>query len=145
MPPIASEPGSSFSNTAATSRSGIREDQLPGEADGSQCHVRTWSGGASEHHAIDIIASSIYHADVRTTLTLDDDVAVRLEQEVRKRGDSFKAVVNDLLRAGLDARQTKRVKTRRFRTEGFDLGPSLVGSLDNVEEVLARAEGEEHQ
>lgn len=82
---------------------------------------------------------------MRTTLTLDDDVAVRLEQEVRKRGDSFKAVVNDLLRAGLDARQTKRVKTRRFRTEGFDLGPSLVGSLDNVEEVLARAEGEEHQ
>jgi hypothetical protein len=81
---------------------------------------------------------------VRTTLTLDDDVAVRLERELRKRGDSFKTVVNDLLRAGLDAQTPKR-KGRGFRTEGFDLGPSLVGSLDNIEEVLARAEGEDHQ
>ena len=82
---------------------------------------------------------------MRTTLTLDDDVAVRLEQEVKKRGDSFKAVVNDLLRAGLDARQLGKQKRRPFRTEGFDLGPSLVGSLDNIEEVLARVEGEDHQ
>jgi predicted nucleic acid-binding protein len=55
---------------------------------------------------------------VRTTLTLDDDVAVRLEREVRKRGDSFKAVVNDLLRAGLEAAAAKKRKTRAFRTEG---------------------------
>lgn len=82
---------------------------------------------------------------MRTTLTLDDDVAVRLEQEVRKRGDSFKVVVNDLLRAGLDTVGTQKRKARAFRTEGFDLGPSLVGSLDNIEEVLARAEGEEHR
>ena len=81
---------------------------------------------------------------MRTTLTLDDDVAVRLEREVRKRGGSFKSVVNDLLRAGLDARPPRR-KGPVFSTEGFDLGPSLVGSLDNVEEVLARAEGEDHQ
>lgn len=80
---------------------------------------------------------------MRTTLTLDDDVAVRLEQEVRKRGDSFKAVVNDLLRAGLEAAAAQKRKTRAFRTEGFDLGPSLVGSLDNVAEVLARVEGED--
>jgi hypothetical protein len=82
---------------------------------------------------------------VRTTLTLDDDVAVRLEQEVKRRGQPFKAVVNDLLRAGLDAAHTRKRRSRTFRTEGFDLGPSLVGSLDNVEEVLARAEGEDHQ
>ena len=82
---------------------------------------------------------------MRTTLTLDADVAARLEREMRKRGTSFKAVINDLLRAGLDAAQTPKRKTRAFRTEGFDLGPSLVGSLDNVEEVLARAEGEAHR
>jgi hypothetical protein len=97
------------------------------------------------HHVIDIITSTCHHHDVRTTLTLDTDVAVRLEQEVRKRGDSFKAVVNDLLRAGLDAAHTPKRKARVFRTEGFDLGPSLVGSLDNIEEVLARVEGEDHQ
>jgi hypothetical protein len=82
---------------------------------------------------------------MRTTLTLDRDVAARLEREMRRRGASFKALVNDLLRAGLDASQAPKRKTRPFRTEGFDLGPSLVGSLDNIEEVLARAEGEAHR
>jgi len=32
-----------------------------------------------------------------------------------------------------------------FRTSGFNLGPSLVGSLDNIEEVLSRVEGEDHR
>jgi hypothetical protein len=83
---------------------------------------------------------------MRTTITLDDDVAVRLEREQRRRRGSFKAVLNDVLRAGLDAAE-RREQTRRkpFTTKGFDLGPSLVGSLDNVEEVLSRAEGEEHR
>ena len=82
---------------------------------------------------------------MRTTLTLDDDVAVRLEQERRKRRASFKAVVNGVLRAGLDAIGTPKRTRRSFRTKGFGLGPSLVGSLDNIEEVLSRAEGEAHR
>ena len=82
---------------------------------------------------------------MRTTLTLDDDVAVRLEQERKKRRASFKAVVNGVLRAGLDAIGTPKRARRSFRTKGFDLGPSLVGSLDNIEEVLSRAEGEAHR
>jgi hypothetical protein len=82
---------------------------------------------------------------VRTTLTLDDDVAARLEQERRKRRMTFKAVVNEALRAGLDARRRPARRSRPpFRTTGFDLGPSLVGSLDNIEEILSRAEGEHH-
>jgi hypothetical protein len=82
---------------------------------------------------------------VRTTLTLDDDVAVRLEQERRRRRLSFKDIVNEALRAGLDALGQPRRRADQFRTKGFDLGPSLVGSLDNVEEVLSRAEGEDHR
>jgi hypothetical protein len=82
---------------------------------------------------------------MRTTLTLDDDVAARLEQERRKRRASFKTVLNEALRAGLDALQAPRRARPLFRTAGFDLGPSLVGSLDNVEEVLSRAEGEGHR
>jgi hypothetical protein len=79
---------------------------------------------------------------VRTTLTLDDDVAAKLKSAAKRR--PFKVVVNEALRAGLTALE-KRVPPRRpYRTRGFDLGPSLVGSLDNVEEVLARAEGEPH-
>ena len=82
---------------------------------------------------------------MRTTLTLDDDVAVRLEQTIKKRRTSLKAVVNEALRLGLEALDKSRSSPGRFRTKGFDLGPSLVGSLDNVEEVLSRVEGEDHR
>ena len=82
---------------------------------------------------------------MRTTITLDDDVAVRLEQERKKRRSSFKAIVNDVLRTGLDRTSPPRGTRRSFRTKGFDLGPSLVGSLDNIEEILSRAEGEAHR
>jgi hypothetical protein len=81
---------------------------------------------------------------MRTTLTIDDDVAVRLERERRKRRVSFKAIVNDTLRSGLDALDQPR-RSAQFRTTGFKLGPSLVGSLDNIEEVLSRSEGEDHR
>ena len=82
---------------------------------------------------------------MRTTLTLDDDVAVRLEQERRKRRTSFKTILNQVLRTGLDALQAPKRRRPPFRTTGFDLGSSLVGSLDNIEEVLSRADGEDHR
>ena len=53
--------------------------------------------------------------------------------------------MNEALRAGLTALE-KRVPARKpYRTRGFNLGPSLVGSLDNVEEVLSRVESEHHK
>ena len=81
---------------------------------------------------------------MRTTLTLDKDVAARLEQMVKKRRLPFKTVVNDALRAGLSVIDMPTGRPA-FRTTGFDLGPSLVGSLDDVHGVLARVEGEEHR
>ena len=81
---------------------------------------------------------------MRTTLTLDKDVAAGLAQAARKRRLPFKTVVNDALRAGL-AVIDKPARSMTFRTIGFDLGPSLVGSLDDVHGVLARVEGEEHK
>ena len=81
---------------------------------------------------------------MRTTLTLDDDVAVRLERERRKRRVAFKTLVNDVLRAGLDAADAARPARKPFKTTGFHGGPSLIGSLDNIEEVLSRIEGEDH-
>ncbi len=83
---------------------------------------------------------------MRTTLTLEDDVAAALRKAMRKRRRPLKAVVNEALRAGLAALdQTPAPERTAHRTVGFNLGPSLVGSLDNVEEVLARVEGESHQ
>lgn len=39
---------------------------------------------------------------MRTTLTLEDDIARRLTERARARGTTFKQVVNETLRAGLD-------------------------------------------
>ena len=80
---------------------------------------------------------------MRTTLTLDDDVAVKLKAAAKTR--PFRDVVNDVLRAGFKALEKRPPARRPYQTRGFDLGPSLVGSLDNVEEVLSRAEGEHHK
>jgi hypothetical protein len=38
---------------------------------------------------------------VRTTLTLDDDVAALVQDEARRTGMSFKGTINDLLRRGI--------------------------------------------
>jgi hypothetical protein len=81
---------------------------------------------------------------MRTTLTLDKDVAARLDQAARRRRLPFKTVVNEALRAGL-AMVDSPAGHAPFRTTGFDLGPSLVGNLDDVEGVLARVEGEAHR
>lgn len=81
---------------------------------------------------------------MRTTLTLDDDVAARLRKAVKRRRRPLKAVVNDALRAGLAAMEKRAPAHKPYRTTGFNLGPSLVGSLDNIEEVIARVEGERH-
>jgi hypothetical protein len=58
---------------------------------------------------------------VRTTLTLDTDVAEGLRQEVRRTGKSFKAAVNDALRAGLGG-AGRRQRTKRFTVEPHDFG-----------------------
>jgi hypothetical protein len=82
---------------------------------------------------------------MRTTMTLDDDVAAALAALAKKRKASFRVIVNDLLRAGLTACEKRKPASRAHRTTGFNLGPSLIGSLDNIEEAIARAEGESHR
>jgi hypothetical protein len=82
---------------------------------------------------------------MRTTLTLDDDVAAQLKAMVRQRRRAFREVVNDALRAGLTVIAKRSGPRTPHRTTGFNLGASLVGSLDNVEDVLARIEGEHHR
>jgi Ribbon-helix-helix protein, copG family len=78
---------------------------------------------------------------MRTTLTLDDDVAVQLERLRRARDLSLKELVNDALRRGLREMNAKPKKREPFRTQAFNLGPFLI-SIDNVAEAIAQAEGE---
>ena len=80
---------------------------------------------------------------MRTTLTLDDDVAAELEQLRRASDQPFKQVVNDALRQGL-RQMAAAPKGRRkpYRTRGLELGPARI-PLDNVAEALALAEGDD--
>jgi len=80
---------------------------------------------------------------MRTTLTLDKDVAIALERLRKARRARLKQVVNDALRQGLGQMASPPPPPRRtFRTRAVSLGRCLVGNVDNVAEVLAVAEGE---
>ncbi len=82
---------------------------------------------------------------MRTTITLDDDVASRLETEARRSGQSFKTVVNEFLRSGLMQRQTAG-KAPRFVVAPLDLGGALPGrSYDDIGALLEEAEGPRHR
>ena len=79
---------------------------------------------------------------MRTTLTLDKDVAAALERLRKARKASLKAVVNEALREGL-GRMASPTRARRVkRTRPVSLGRCLASSIDNTSEVLAIAEGE---
>lgn len=80
---------------------------------------------------------------MRTTLTIDDDVAVVLERMRKSRDASLKEIVNDVLRRGLKDMNAPAKPRRAFRTRSVDLGKPRIPDLDNVAEVLAIGEGED--
>lgn len=80
---------------------------------------------------------------MRTTLTLDDDVAALLRQALKRRGVTLKSVVNEALRRGLLS-DDKPVR-QSYRTKPVNLGRARITNLDNISEVLALAEGEFHR
>ena len=82
---------------------------------------------------------------MRTTLTLDDDVASLLKRLRKARGGRFKDLVNEALREGLRHMTSPSRKRTPFRTKSVDLGRCLLGNVDNVAEVLAVAEGESYK
>lgn len=79
---------------------------------------------------------------MRTTLTLDDDVAIALERLRRARGARLKSVVNEVLREGLRHMRARPARAERFRTDAVDLGHPRVANVDDVAEVLAVSEGD---
>jgi hypothetical protein len=81
---------------------------------------------------------------MRTTLTLDADLAVALRRRVRQTGTSWKQVVNDAIRAGLDATEIapRRKKPARYRTPVHDPGPPAVRGVHGVHALLELAEGD---
>jgi hypothetical protein len=88
--------------------------------------------------------SRCQHQGVRTTLTLDDDVAAKLKAEARKTGRPFKETLNACLRAGLTLRKAARPATG-FRVRPYDMGTRPGVSLDKISTLLDEIEGAEHR
>jgi hypothetical protein len=82
---------------------------------------------------------------MRTTLTLDDDVAAKLKAESRRTGRPFREVVNEALRRGF-AQRSARSPRHAFKVKTRDLGNLRPGlSLDNIAELIEQVEGPLHQ
>jgi hypothetical protein len=78
---------------------------------------------------------------MRTTLTLDEDVLDKAKAMAAKGHTSFRQVINEALRIGLQEAE-KGAERRPFRTKAHPMGVRPGHSLDNVQELLAQAEGE---
>ena len=85
----------------------------------------------------------LHDVSVRTTVTLDEDVAARLNEAVRRTGRSFRSVVNETLRAGLNV----DVPTQEpFRVASFDTGPWPEDvDFDSISSLLDRLDGPWHR
>jgi hypothetical protein len=82
---------------------------------------------------------------MRTTLTLEPDVAAQIDQRRREHRRSMKEEVNRLLRLGLlhDEEEARQPPRERFRVEPFDVGELLI-DIDDVTAALEIAEGPGH-
>lgn len=81
---------------------------------------------------------------MRTTLTLEPDVAAAVRHRMAETGEGWKQVVNDLLRAGLSVTGSPSAQVR-YETTPHDCGRVLVVGVHNVHEMLVAAEGEAYR
>ena len=85
-----------------------------------------------------------YLAFMRTTLTLDEDVAAALDEFTRRQpGLSFRKAVNELLRTGLYTR-AQAAQAAEFRVQPRKLGSYPGLNYDNINSLLDELEGPAH-
>ena len=77
---------------------------------------------------------------MRTTLTIDEDVAAKLKSEAKKaKGKSFKTIVNETLRRGLLVRREAK-PAPAFRVKSRRLGIVKGLNYDNIGELIEQIE-----
>ena len=81
---------------------------------------------------------------MRTTLTIDDDVATLLEREIRRTGQPLKQTVNQLLRSGLQ-QAAAPVKPRPFRVKPKKIGLPPEWTSGSVAQLIEMLEGPAHR
>lgn len=82
---------------------------------------------------------------MRTTVTLDEDVAAKLTSLARRTGRAFRDVLNETLRLGL-VRPAPSSSREPFRVKTRDMGKLRPGlALDNIADLIEQAEGPLHR
>jgi len=81
---------------------------------------------------------------MRTTLNLDQDVLDRAHKAAGELRQPFRQVVNEALRRGIEE-IGKAALRRPYQTQARDLGLREGFCLDNIQEVLSQAEGEDRR
>jgi hypothetical protein len=72
---------------------------------------------------------------IRTTVTLDDDIVVRVKRESQSRGASFRDTLNDLLRSALlDTESRPQRRTIEIKPTRMGYKPGL--NYDSIESLL---------
>ncbi|MBN2494504.1 MAG: DUF2191 domain-containing protein [Deltaproteobacteria bacterium] len=79
---------------------------------------------------------------MRTTLTLDPDVADKLRQEQRRRQCSFKEIVNEILRLGLSLCAKPPRKEKPFRIAARHMGLRTGIDPDRLNQLADQLETE---
>lgn len=76
---------------------------------------------------------------METTIVIDDDIVAKLESEMQKRdGATFKEIVNETLRLGLQSQQQKH----SFKVRARSMGIQKDLNYDKIGELIERIEGE---
>jgi hypothetical protein len=82
---------------------------------------------------------------MRTTLTIDPDIAAELARLRKDREVSLKVLVNDALRQGLRQLAVPKKSPKRSFTRPVDLGQPLIGNIDCIGEILAEFDVEKYR
>ncbi len=80
---------------------------------------------------------------MRTTLTIDDDISVQLQELRKTRGASLKTLINAALRAGLKQLTEPNRPTKPYATKSVSLGKCLISNVDDISESLAVGENDD--
>lgn len=81
-------------------------------------------------------------SDMRTTLTIDDQLLAELMDRAHRQNLPLKRVVNDVLRRGLEA-EASAPPRKPYRARTFAMGKALVPSLDKSLAIATVLEDEE--
>ena len=82
--------------------------------------------------------------NMRTTLTIDDDLARALREKAHETGSPFKEIVNKAIRAGLEQiNKPSRKRPYKYKCKSYSLGYPPRADLDRALDLADHLESEE--